>query len=58
MGWLPFLLALVAGGVGGVVLMCLFFINREAEDHGLNQYEPHGLTDVGKNLGNPISKSS
>lgn len=57
MGWLTFLLALVAGGFGGVLLMCLFFINREAEDHGSMQYEPHGFTDLGKNLGNPISKS-
>ena len=54
MGWL---LALVAGGLGGMVLMCLLFIIREPEDHGLTQYEPHGCTDLGKNLGNPSSKS-
>jgi hypothetical protein len=57
MGWLPFLLALVAGGFGGVVLMCLFFINREDRNHGATLYEPDGFTDLGKNLGNPISKS-
>jgi hypothetical protein len=57
MSCLTFLLALVAGGLGGVVLMCLFFMAREAEDRGSTQYETHGFTDLGKNLGNPTSKS-
>ena len=57
MSWLTFLLALVAAGSAGVVLMCLLFLTREAEDHASTKYEPHGFTDLGKTLGNPTSKS-
>ncbi len=57
MSCLTFLLVLLAGGLGGVVLMCLLFLTRQAEDHGLTQYEPHGCTDLGNNLVHHASKS-